>query len=430
MRVQIPLVTQTHTSSAGISLKAAPVPPPGPAHESFEGRAAGFFGGREPVTAGKVHLVNFAAIQERFAEQWPNTEPKAEGLIRRAIERRLMPSDVYRKAGDLDFVLLFPSLTPQEGRLKCAQIAEEISRALVSELGAEAAQIDAGAAIVDSKAMLAIIQQDGDLAEAIASEITKATAAPVKEGERPSALDHVRFLFRPIWDVKRNAVFNFLCVPMVKTQGGRVQAGEAAIEGLDDRHFRLDYDLRLLKRVLDELMRVGAQDRRLLFTIPVHVDTVSFGPFRTEYLRLWRELPLSLQRLAVFDLVGGTDGFPQSRLIEILPSLKPVSRAVTLRMPLPAVGAIGRFAHAGLHALSTETTSIREEGAQGEFEKFVVATEKAHLLTYLHGIRSGSLALAAVGAGFSFIDGPAIGTAEVNPKDALRFSMEDLYAKR
>lgn len=422
-------MNQTHTSLAAVSRQSAPVCPPGQG-ESFEACAAEILGGHVPVTAGKLHLISFAAIQDHFGVDWPHMAPKAEGLMRRAIERRLLPSDVYRKGADLDFVILFPSLSPQEGRLKCAQIAEEITRALVGELGAEVAQVDAGAAIVDSKAMLAIVQQGGDLAEAIAGEIAKSVSIPAKDGERSSALDHVRFLFRPIWDVKRNAVFNFLCVPMVKAPSGRVHAGEAAVEGLEDRHVRLDYDLRLLKRVFDELMRVGAQDRRLLFTIPVHVDTVSFGPFRTEYLKLWRELPLSLQRLAVFDLVGGTEGFPQSRLIEILPSLKPISRAVTLRLPLSATQSIGRFAHVGLHALSTETTSIREVGAQSEFEKFVVATEKAHLLTYLHGIRSGSLALAAVGARFSFIDGPAIGTVEVNPKDALRFGMEDLYAKR
>ncbi len=419
----------THAFSAVPDRPAAPLPAPGPEPDSFESRAREILGGREPVTAGKLHLVSFAKIKERFGDQWPQVAPKAEELMRRAVERRLQPVDVYRKGAELDFVLLFPELTPQEGRLKCAQIAEEITRALVADLGADVAQIDAGAAVVDSKSMLAVIQRDGDLAEAISGEIAKVTTVSSKE-DNSAALDHVRFLFRPIWDVKRNAVFNFFCVPMVKTQGGRIQAGEAAIDGLADRKFRLDYDLRLLKRVVDELMRVGAQDRRLLFTSPVHVDTVSFGPFRTEYLRVWRELPLSLQRLAVFDLVGGSEGFPQSRLIEILPSLKPVSRAVTLRMPVSAVQSIGRFAHVGLHALSTEAISNREEGAQAEFEKFVVATEKAHLLTYLHGIRTGSLALAAVGAGFSFIDGPAIGSAEVNPKDALRFSMEDLDAGR
>lgn len=423
-------MTQTYTSSAGASRAGAPVIPSGSGPESFEIRATELLGRREPVTAGKLHLLSFAQIKERFGDQWPHTAPKAEELMRRAIERRLAPADIYCKGADLDFVMLFPTLTPQEGRLKCAQIAEEITRSLVGDLGADAAQVDAGAAIVDSKAMLAIIQQDGDLAEAISGEIAKAATAPVKGSEHSAVLDHVRFLFRPIWDVKRNAVFNFICVPMVKTHGGRVQAGEAAIEGLEDRHCRLDYDLRLLKRVVDELMRVGAQDRRLLFTIPVHVDTVSFGPFRTEYARLWRELPLSLQRLAVFDLVGGTEGFPQSRLIEIMPTLKPLSRAVTLRMPLSAAQSISRFAHVGLHALSTEAPPGREEGVQAEFEKFVVATEKAHLLTYLHGIRTGSLALAAVGAGFNFIDGPAIGSAETNPKDALRFSMEDLHAKR
>jgi len=247
---------------------------------------------------------------------------------------------------------------------------------------------------------------------------------------RSSPLDQVRFLFRPIWDVKRQAVFNFICVPVMKTPGGRIVSGEASVEGLGDRHMRLDYDLRLLKRVVDELTRMGAEDRRLLFTIPVHVDTVSSGAFRTEYLKLWRSVPLSLQRLAIFDLVGGSDGFPQSRLIEILPSLKPMSRAVTLRMPIASSHSFGRFAHVGLHALSAEAPTGREENAIGDIEKFVIAAEKAHLLTYLHGIRTGSLALAAVGAGFSFIDGSTIGSAESNPKDALRFSMEDLYAKR
>ena len=398
---------------------------------SFEVRAAEILGRSEPVTAGKLHLISFERIKERFGASWSHMAPKAEGLMRRAIEKRLAPVDVYRKGDNLDFVILFPSLTAQEGRVKCAQLAEEIGRALVGDLGAELAQVDAGAAVVDSKALLSIIDQEGDLHEAIVGEVAKApSATPYRYLGALSALEQVKFLFRPIWDVKRQAVFNFLCVPVMRTPGGRIVSGEASIEGLNDRHTRLDYDLKLLKRVIDELTRMGSEDRRLLYTVPVHVDTVSSGAFRTEYLKLWRELPLSLQRLAIFDLVGGSDGFPQSRLIEILPSLKPLSRAVTLRMPVGAGQSFSRFAHVGLHALSSEAPAGREENALGDIEKFVIAAEKAHLLTYLHGIRTASLALAAVGAGFGFIDGPAIGTAEANPKDALRFSMEDLYAKR
>jgi hypothetical protein len=260
------------------------------------------------------------------------------------------------------------------------------------------------------------------------TEINKASM--VAPEEPASRFQNVRFLFRPIWDVRRGAVFNFIAVPVIKTLGGRIVSGESALEGFaDDRHARLEYDILLLKRVMGELMRVGAQDRRLLFTIPIHVDTVSVPSSRTEYLRVWRELPLVLQRLAMFDLVGAGDGFPQSRLIEILPSLKPVSRAITLRLPLSAAPVIGRFAHVGLHALSAEAAMGREEAQAAEFEKFVVAAEKALLLTYVHGIRTGGLARAAVAAGFHCLDGPAIGNAEANPKDALRFSMADLQPK-
>jgi len=424
----VAIVTPSYSATAPAKCPAAADPTVMPP-DGFEARAAKLLGRREPVTAGRLHFTGIAAIKEKFGEAWPGLALKAEAMMRRTLERRLTPSDFHRRGEDFDFVLFFPALMPKEARVKCAQLGEELAKVLIDEFHSEVeAETSAGA--IDSKALLEIIHHDRDLAEAICVEIDKA----LENGGRPAlpsaGLDQVRFLFRPIWDVRRNAVFNFVCVPVIRTASGRIISGESAVEGLDDRHVRMDYDLRLLKRVVDEFMRVGAQDRRLLFTIPVHVDTVSSTAFRTEYLKLWRTLPLSLQRLAVFDLVGGSDGFPQSRLIEILPSLKPVSRAITLRMPLSAPHILSRFAHMGLHALSAEVPHGREEGMAQDFEKFVIAAEKAHLLTYLHGIRTGSLAIAAVGAGFSFIDGAAIGTAEANPKDALRFSMEDLYARR
>jgi len=421
-------VSLSHSATAPAERQAAAgltaAPPDG-----FEAKAAKLLGRREPVTAGRLHFTGIAAIKETLGEAWPDMAIGAEALLRCAVERRLSPSDLFCKSENLDIVFFLPGLAPQEARVKCAQLGEELAKILTDELRSDV-RVEASAAAVDSKALLDVIHRGGDLAQVIVGEIDK-TPQNVGRAASPLArLDQVRFLFRPIWDVKRNIVFNFLCVPVIRAAGDRIVSGEAAIDGLDDRHVRMDYDLRLLKRVVEELTRVEAQDRRLLFTIPVHVDTVSSTAFRTEYVKLWRTVSLSLQRLAIFDLVGGSDGFPQSRLIEILPSLKPVSRAVVLRMPLSAAQSLRRFAHVGLHAISTEVPSGREERRGQEFEKFVIAAEKAYLLTYLHGIGTGSLAIAAAGAGFSFIDGPAIGTAEANPKGALRFTMEDLRDKR
>jgi hypothetical protein len=405
-----------------------PVPMTEASVEVFEARAVAVARGRGPIVAGRLHLVSFDPLRDREGDAWAQAWQKVESLLRAAIERRLNPGDFYRQVGEHEFIMLFAALSVQEGKLKLAQIADELVRALAAEFGAAKAETVTMTAQIDSKLMLAVSQEHGDLVQAIVTEINKASMMAATEPV--SRFDHIRFLFRPIWDVRRGAVINFMAVPVAKTLGGRIVSGESAVEGLEnDRHARLEYDILLLKRVLGELMRVGAQDRRLLFTIPVHVDTVGLPIPRNEYLRVWRELPLSLKRLAMFDLVGASDGFPQSRLIEILPSLKPVSRAITLRLPLTAAPVIGRFAHLGLHALSAEAALGREEAQAAEFEKFVVAAEKALLLTYLHGIRTGSLARAAVAAGFHCLDGPAIGTAEANPKDALRFSAADLQPK-
>jgi hypothetical protein len=167
-------VTPSHSATAPAKRPAAAdptvVPPDG-----FEARAAKLLGRREPVTAGRLHFTNIAAIKERFGEGWPDMAIKADALMRRTIARRLTPSDLYRTGDDLDVVFLFPALVPQEGRLKCAQLGEEIARMLVDEFKTEV-QVDAAAIAVDSKAMIEVIQQDGDLSEAVAGEIARASS--------------------------------------------------------------------------------------------------------------------------------------------------------------------------------------------------------------------------------------------------------------
>jgi len=407
-----------------------PQDPSAPA-PTFDGRVAEILARGEPVAAGRLHMAGIDALSARAGSGGSEIAPKAEGLLQRAIERRLEPGDFYGISAELDFVVLFPASKLQEARLKCAQIADEASRALGEEHPeGDGVSVSVAATILEPRQVRSAISQGGDLVASLGDRIVKAMSSDASVEDPSSAFGHIRFLFRPIWDVRRNAVINFLTVPVVKGAGGRILAGESAVEGLDNRLARLEYDTRLLRRVIDELMRVGSQDRRLLFTIPVHVDTLSVSSARMAYMQLWRDLPLSLQRLTIFDLVGASDGFPLSRMMEILPNLKPLSRAVTFRVPLQSAAMVGRFTHLGLHAISTEVGAGPEKALISDFEKFVVAAEKARLLTYLHAIPTGSLAVAAVAAGFDFIDGAAVGNAEANPKDALRFSVGDLYAKR
>lgn len=405
----------------------APATPP----STFDGRIAELLARGEAVAAGRLRVGGLDAVRAGAGSGGTPMPPDVETLVQRAIERRLEPGDFYGVSSALDFLVLFPGSKLQDARLKCAQAADEASRACaVACPGSDGVAVEGLAAVLEPRALRSAISQGGDLVAALADRVARSALPDSAGAKPPSAFEHVRFLFRPIWDVKRNAVINFLTVPVVKGAGGKILAGESAVEGLDDRQARLSYDLRLLRRVIDELMRVGSQDRRLLFTIPVHVDTLSVSAARMEYIQLWRDLPLSLQRLTIFDLVGASDGFPQSRMMEILPNLKPLSRAVTFRIPLQSAAIIGRFTHLGLHAISTEVGPGPEKALIADFERFVVAAEKARLLTYLHGIPTGSLAVAAVAAGFNFIDGAAVGNAEANPKDALRFSLDDLYAKR
>jgi hypothetical protein len=77
-------------------------------------------------------------------------------------------------------------------------------------------------------------------------------------------------------------------------------------------------------------------------------------------------------------------------------------------------------------ALGRETAS--ESEIIERMNTFTHKTERAGLRTYAFELATRSLASAALGAGFDYISGAAIGTLVDAPERAYRFETVDLYA--
>jgi hypothetical protein len=62
-----------------------------------------------------------------------------------------------------------------------------------------------------------------------------------------------------------------------------------------------------------------------------------------------------------------------------------------------------------------------------QMARFGKGAAKAGVATYLRGINSLSLAAAALGAGFSHVDGDAVAAIVDQPRGIVEFSLLDLY---
>src|SRR5262249_34291678 len=126
--------SQGYLHTAPAALAVPPPPPPETEGDAAFGQGAKrILQGPEPISAGKLHFLGLDAVRAHFGDTWPKLAARAEALVRRAIERRLSPQDVYRKTGDLNFILMFANLSGREAELKCGLIAEEITRMLVGD---------------------------------------------------------------------------------------------------------------------------------------------------------------------------------------------------------------------------------------------------------------------------------------------------------
>lgn len=417
-------------------------PPPPPETESDSGFAEGarrILEGPEPISAGKLHFLELDKVQAHFGDQWPKLASRAEALVRRAIERRLSPQDVYRKTADLNFVVLFANLSSREADLKCTLIAEEITRMLVGEeMGGGMLAVKTAATEVDGPETLRRVGASMDIAQAVETEVEverlrrEAPPPDTHQMEAPGdPLEGIQFLYRPIWDVRRSAVANFCLVPAKRVAGGRWRHGDAEILGLEDPEVRRRFDLLLLERAMADLEALHRQGRRLAISVPVHFESISVATRRTAYVARWRALPAECRKLGVFEIVGCPDGVPQGRMAEIANHLRLDSRGVLVRVPL-ATATHRNFSDTGVDAVGTELGSqiMTEERLMAAFRDFVANAERARLPAYIHGLRSFSLTIGAIGAGFAYVDGDPVSSVSEQPADAFRFGLDDLYAKR
>lgn len=407
----------------------APRPVAAEATSSLKSRLTAAVNGRSVIAAGAFHLVGLAEIRERLGSDWERVRGKVHLQARRIIERHLSPRDVYFPGGPDDYVIVFAAMGKEMAQLVCAKISQEVQQTLLGDSETQDISVRTVVSETDGSLRMEKAKLSDLVADASASSIAADAPAPaewdmppMQPAARAAALPLAAYgeiVYRPMWDVQREALTTYLTRRAPGIVGMRPNG--ASPEELA----RLDIEA--LGAGIEMLADLYRNKFRLRLAFPVSFEAISSVPrFRT-YIAQCRTIPETLRQLVAFELVDLPTGVPYGRLAELASALRPFCGLIIATVDWWRTD-LSQYANTGIRMVNTIIApGAEEKRTLADMDRFARAAEKAGLLTAVEGVATTSVALAARGAGIGFISGDRVGACVEVPAHMLRFTWSELY---
>lgn len=114
-----------------------------PASSELSARILEMCHGQDSIAAGRIHIMSFARVRNRFGAKWSAVGDMVQTVIDRTIQSRLGPADSHYAIDSLLRVLVLPGLGEAEAAIKCAMIMQEIMVGLFGdELSADSGTLE------------------------------------------------------------------------------------------------------------------------------------------------------------------------------------------------------------------------------------------------------------------------------------------------
>lgn len=395
------------------------------------------------VMAGKVHFVNLEEVQARLGPLWERKRQYVTDLAASIVAAALTSKDLFTRVDDTTFILIFATLSKEEAQVKCALIAEQVMKRIFGDEASLATlQVQSVVAEVDGKLVFESVNPV-DVLDRLMDRAQEAEEVPAPPA-RPSSRDlaglfnndepdvvpaDLQFFFRPMWSVRRSAMTTYLCYPTTETDGRGVHSDYHALPHGEASSLVGELDLMTLHTIAVRMAELQRQGKQTLLAGTVHAKTLESRETRNEFIAMCQAIPEKLRRLLIYEIAGvPVATAPETRIAQLVSTVRPFVQAVVLRCPLES----RRLA--GLRMLGVGTVSIHlgpsapsEERLLADMNRFAELAAKGQLRSVAHGLTSRSLATIAIGAGFTYIDGEAVDPPRPEPGQMRKFDLVDFY---
>ncbi len=388
---------------------------------------------------GSVNIISIVAVRDKLADRWERSCDNIYDRIEKQLGRQLGASDYHCRISETDYLLSFPGDTRQSAQLRCMRMLQELLELFLGQSTLE--QIDIRAVTRRQGEMLTAEPVDiatlhrmatGAVAAPMPSPALASIAAPPRVSAEPLRVGHrtlhLDFEFRPIWDLRHDAISSFSLNAIPETDQSR-SLGEARAERAQLNPDELTaIDLASARHGLETLTYLFQRQSRFILHLPCSYETLASSRARPQFLAAIKSFAPELRRYIAFELHDLPSGVPQSRLSSLVTMLNPFGRGVIASVRPQRLGSLS-LRGCGLlgTAVELETAGVPESEV---FVRIGTFRERAHLAgdqLIAYGVTTKSLVMACWSMGLTHVSGEAIAPACAMPYQMSRFRPLDLY---
>jgi len=374
---------------------------------------------------GCVNIIGFEMIKRAAAARWQRLRPSVCAHLENLLRRTLGPSDFFAEISDTAFLVSMPAAAPEESQLCCLRVAQELHSQQLGRRDLGTIEISNATRFEHGKLECVPLNEAALLALSVKSGLPAAGSLDAQAPAAPASMNGTdgQTAYVPLWDIKNEAITTYRCV------------GTEGSLALDDRPTQQD-----LKSAIGALltrMAVGTKTlaasltngERFLLSLPIAYGLWCSPAVRMEVAAFCRSLSAELRPYMFFEISQLPEGVPQSRLLDLVGSLRPFCRGVAAELPshLPSYSA---YQGCGLHAISLPLLHGEVGTMTRDIAKLGMIARSLNVKSVIYDVPTVDLVLAAREHGVTAVASPCIGTTQREPSAISRLRLRDLQKER
>src|SRR5258708_30146361 len=250
----------------------------------------------EALIAGNVQMLVLAQVRERLGPTWHEVRERVHGFADEIIRKQLGPGDLYLKASDERFIVLFDRAWRQRGEAKARAMGQLLDERLggAGEHGA-LIQVRAVAVELDPKTAADTLSSP----QALASSVSQAERDTDKREREAFAkiMPSLKIAYWPVANLKKRLISMYdAAVP-------ELADGAAAESPGGTGAFYCELDCFALAKAAEVLARAHLPRHKAVLMAPIHYDTLAARNHRTRYVEACKTLPQGSSRRLLLQIV-------------------------------------------------------------------------------------------------------------------------------
>lgn len=418
---------------------------------------------KDLIAAGKLQVIGLAKVKRNLGKKWRGLQQIVYLTVEEAIEKYMMPNDLFIRYHDDTYVIIYAEASPEEAQIKSRLIAEEIKRKLFAHEEKELQNLDIEESVAPiktsrikpvetlPKTMHKVsgeidITREQKAQQERKSDLNISSLAPTididpyesnrKKEEKPeeplrTPLDKLKFHYVPLWDVKRNILTTYLALALDEQMPGAnpLDSHEKAFLGSTPSE-KAKIDIYILNKVALELEKIHEEDRRIFVACPVHYDTLYRTDNLEKYLLACQQIPQEHKKSLVFLVLDLPGKIHKDNVMKFTGSLRSHCMHIFAQVPLSNDIEFTKIRDCRFDAIGVRVKKVKggEKQLMNMLEGFSQKA-KGSLISkiFLLDVASLSVTTSSVCADYDFMGGSAIHETVGKPDNIYRFKYENLF---